>query len=494
MKKIDKISIVIAIGLFLCLSCTKTLDLQPVSQISVTSFFKTQNDANGALNGMYDRARQLTWWNLMVWGEARSQDFDRGNNADLNFMIRENNLTSLPANAGPNWSTCYTTILDANLILKYIPGITFQNEDDKKSILAQALTMRAFMYYVMVRTWGAVPKVTEPTEAYDPNVINRERTPVADIFALIKKDIDDAIALFPNNTYPAGRNKWSKNGANALKADVYLWTGKKLSGGQADFTTALNACNEIEASDVALLPDFSRVFDYDNKGNKEIIMASNYKELQSGETWMQNMYALAVELQTDIDPAVIASLGVCSGANVWRVHNETRAKFLNDDLRRAASFTELFRKDANGNYTVFATTVQKKFDGLVISGTRRFYDDVVIYRYADIVLLKAEAKNALGQDPSAEINKIRQRAFGANYASHVFVSGTKDANDAAILDERRLEFLYEGKLWWDLLRFGKQYEQVPSLRTRTGQDWILLWPISTEILSLEPKVTQNPGY
>ena len=117
MKKIDKISIVIAIGLFLCLSCTKILDLQPVSQISVTSFFKTANDANGALNGMYDRARQTTWWNLMVWGEARSQDFDRGLNADLNFMIRENNLTSLPANAGPNWSTCYTTILDANLIL-----------------------------------------------------------------------------------------------------------------------------------------------------------------------------------------------------------------------------------------------------------------------------------------------------------------------------------------------------------------------------------------
>ena len=117
----------------------------------------------------------------------------------------------------------------------------------------------------------------------------------------------------------------------------------------------------------------------------------------------------------------------------------------------------------------------------------------MIYRYADILLMKAEAKNALGQDPTAEINQVRTRAYGAaNMGTHTFVNGTKDANDAAILQERLLELTSEGKRWNDVRRFGKVNELVPSMATAPA--YKLLFPIGTAVISLEPKVVENPGW
>lgn len=493
MKKITKLSIVITIGSLFILSCSKQIDLDPISSISSASFWKTENDAQGALIGMYVRLRTPAASSIFLWGEGRSQDMDQATGIDFtNTRLFNNTLDATVA--GPDWSSLYTVIHDANLILKYVPGISFVSEAKKNSILAQAHTMRAYLYFIAVRTWGEVPIVTEPTEEYDYSLLNKAKSPVADIFTLIKQDIEDAIMLFPDNTFSAGRNMWSKPGVNALKADVYLWTGKRLGGGQADFTEALNALNDIETSDVALLPQFGRVFDYDNKGNKEIIMAVIFKELESDGTFMYNLYQSNSGLPTDISDEARAAIGQLGGDNYWKVHNETRAKFTDEDSRKAASYLDLFRIDSLGNYTKFFTTVQKKFDGVVISGVRYFYDDVVIYRYADILLMKAEAKNALEQDPSDEINKVRARAYGANYPAHIFVNGSIETNDEAILDERCLELLFEGKRWWDIIRFGKAFELVPELRNHPGEDYRLLYPISLTILSLEPKVTQNPGY
>ena len=108
--------------------------------------------------------------------------------------------------------------------------------------------------------------------------------------------------------------------------------------------------------------------------------------------------------------------------------------------------------------------------------------------------MKAEVENALGQDPSAEINMIRQRAYGTNYSTHVFVEGSKDQNDSAILKERLLEFCTEGKRWWDLIRFGQAFNLVPSLKGRGSDTYLLLFPIGQTIISLEPLVTENPGW
>ena len=108
--------------------------------------------------------------------------------------------------------------------------------------------------------------------------------------------------------------------------------------------------------------------------------------------------------------------------------------------------------------------------------------------------MKAEAKNALGQDPSTEMNLVRKRAYGDNYEGNKFVNGSKDQNDQAILEERLLELMFEGKRWWDLIRFNKAFELVPTLAGKSDQTHLEYFPISDQVLSLEPLVTQTSGY
>ncbi len=492
MKYIKSLTLILS-TLLLNLACTEQLDLNPISNISGTSFWQTPDDATGAVNGMYARMRNVTARNLYIWGESRSQILRQSVGNDQSNLRNFNNTLD-PTAAGPDWSSLYKVVADANLILKNVPGIGgFAAEGNRNRLLAEAYTMRAYCYFVMARTWGAVPLVTAPTDGYDPSVIYKTRSTLTEVFAQIKKDLDQAISLFPNNDFLSGRSRWTKPGANTLKGDVYLWTGKRLGGGAADFTTALNALKEVENADVALLSDFSRIFDYDNKGNKEIIMASNFTRFETNGTFMSFMYADSYP--AGIDPKARERIGAIGGANYWTLTDETRNKFTETDQRKDATFVTVYTADAaTGKYTKFYADIQKKFDGLVEAGTRLFLDDVVIYRYADVLLLKAEAQNALGQDPSEAMNQIRKRAYGADFKNHTFVNGSKAQNDDLILRERLLEFLYEGKYWWDVLRFDKATELVPYFRTNPGDKYKYLWPLSLSILSLEPETVQNPGY
>ncbi len=474
-------------GILMCLicislSCTDALDKAPVSLITNESFWKTEDDANGALTGAYVYLRNQSLLNLFIWGEARSEVMEwSGLSGTLDYdKYYLNTLNS--TSAGPNWQGIYTTINAANLIIKYTPNIASPNEASKNNILAQAYAMRAYLYFVLARTWGGVPLRTEPTEGYNPETTQKERSTVEDVFKLIKEDLNKAISLFENNKFPEGRNRWSLASTYALKADVFLWTGKRLNGGNNDFNIALEACNEVQKADVALLANFADLYKYNNKGNKEVLMAVGNKELETGggNNYFNNMYS--GQFPSSLDPITGEVIG--QATFVWTVSSLVRNQFTVDDKRKDASFAE----------TPSYPSIILKGRGIMISGIRYFSSDIVLYRFADVLLMKAEAKNALGQDPSTEINMVRQRAYGAAYNNHVFVSSSKVQNDDVILKERLLELIFEGKRWWDLVRFGKVFDIVPSLKNRNGQDYLLLWPISLSTLSLEPSVKQNPGW
>ncbi len=493
MKILSKIAVVAIIILF-APSCGKELDLKPVSQISNSSFWKTENDATGALFGMYTRLRTEASSNLFLLGEARSESLGRSLAAATNEQFITNSLTS--ADAGPDWTGFYRTIHDANLILKYVPGITFTSEAVKNNILAQAYAMRAYVYFVITRSWGDATIITEPTEGYNSGTNQKIRSPQVEVFKLIKEDIEKALTLFPDNNFATGRNVWSKPATQALKGDVFLWTAKRLNGGTTDLTAALSALTEVEIADVTLLPNFEQIFDYTNKGNKEILMAVRFQDIEvTAHNIHQNMYISSVYMPVNADAESKQAIGVLGGAPFMTISNTARTQFTSDDLRKKPTFTEIYTVNATTGVRTFYGSAVLKFNGFVNSGgVRMFLDDIILYRFADVLLMKAEAKNALGQDPSVEMNRVRQRAYGPNFSSHVFVSGTKEQNDADILQERLFEMIFEGKRWWDLVRFGKAFDLVPSLQSRRGQDHLLLFPISDVTLSLEPNVKQNPGY
>lgn len=475
-------------------SCTDHLDVEPTSEITNESFWKTEDDARGALFGMYIQLRNQASYNLFVLGEARSETITYGIAGTAGFDPYYQNTLN-PVTPGLTWQGLYAIVNSANLLLKYVPGIPFRSEEAKNDILAQAYTMRAYIYFVMARTWGELPIRTEPIEGYNAETVQIGRSSQAEVFQLIKADVDQAILLFPDNDFPPSRNLWSKPAVNALKAEVYLWTGKMLDGGQADFTTALEACNAVQTADVALLPNYADLFDYENKGNKEIIMAVRYDALDAPNNYFSNSSLHPSQVSTTLTPADLAFVTPASanGNNIWSPSALVRNQFSEDDQRRNATFRELYVLNEAGDSTLHASLIVKGV-GTVQNNERYFTNDVILYRYADVLLMIAEAKNALGLDPAPEINMVRQRAYGDSYDAHVFVSGSQAQNDEAILQERLLELAYEGKRWWDLVRFGKAFEKVPTLQDRAGQEFLLLFPIASTTLSLEPQVEQNPGY
>jgi hypothetical protein len=107
---------------------------------------------------------------------------------------------------------------------------------------------------------------------------------------------------------------------------------------------------------------------------------------------------------------------------------------------------------------------------------RRFTDDVIIYRYADVLLLKTEIKNALGQDAMPEIMEIPTGAYKNNIGHYHLVNGTPEEDDIVILQERLVEFVGEGKCWWDLIRFDKVFEMPTSYMSQAKDRNVYLFP------------------
>ncbi|WP_339904399.1 RagB/SusD family nutrient uptake outer membrane protein [uncultured Cyclobacterium sp.] len=490
-----KLNIALILSLFLFGSCSDLLDVSPTSVITTESFWKSEGDAEGALIGMYVNLRSISNSTLYYLGEARADVVALGTVGDGGWAKYYTNRLQ-PDNAGPSWQSLYTLVNSANLIIKYVPEIDFASEERKNTILAEAYTMRAFTYFVMTRTWGDLPLRMVPTESENPELTQIERTAQSEIFQFIKADIDKALQLFPDNSYAENKMFWSKPATSALKGEVYLWTAKQMGGGNADLQTALDALKDIQNTDVDLLDNFADVFDYDNKGNKEVIMAVRFAELESaGNNYFNAMYLIGSAIPANISAEARETIGAIGGGsnNITVPTTYVKSLFTNDDQRKDASFYEIYTIGENEALTYY-TTIVTKGSGTVIGGSRNFIDDIILYRYADVLLMIAEAKNALGEDPSMEINQVRMRAYGDQFDNYAFTSGTVEENNEIILEERLRELAFEGKRWWDLVRFDKAIEMLPTLSEQANPEQKILWPISTSVLSLENKVTQNPGY
>lgn len=488
MKNIKKVYITLLIGTIALGACKKDLDIQSKSLITASNFWKTEDDAKSGVNGMYFNFRTHTQQNYYLLGGARSAEITAGIQSPLTLANYYNN-TLTAQNIDVEWADLYRVVQSTNLVLKYVPSIKFSSMTaaNKNAYLAQAYSMRALAYFIMARSWGGVPIVKTPTENTVQTDYIVPRNTIQEVFTFIKADIDSALSLYPD-TKNATKVQLSVPSTLALKADVYLWTAKQLGGGNADLTTALAAINAIPAGP-GLLPNFKDVFDYNNKGNAEILFAVRYSLTEVTSSLLDNWNSFMFPGPQDFPgvttaqaTAVFGQLGSGAGnAGILRAQPDiTRFNFTSSDTRKNATYQTLY--DINNNPV---STGLVKYNGTVDGTTRRFVSDIIIYRWADILLMKAEIKNALGQDPTAEMNQVMQRAD----PSASFTNDTQANNDAVILNERLKELAFEGKAWWDLVRFGKT-GNVPSM---TGSKPIL-FPISANTINYNPKVTQNPGY
>lgn len=471
----------------LLIGCEEQLNVSPESSITSNSFWQTENDARGALYGMYSQFRSTFDFKLTFWAEFRSGYFQDGTSGGASDWDKWwfNELDANTSNT--NWSELYRLINDANLILKYVPEIEFTNETEKNEILGQAYFTRSFAYFKLAQIWGDAPITTEGFESTDQE-FEVARSPVGEVFDLVKSDIDQALNLLSSPTSGSEPSFINQATVNMLKTEVYLWTAKREGGGSTDLNTASQAIDAVLNAGYMLEENYETVFRDEN--SSEIILSIFYSEQEPSNN---NHFATnTLNREVFVPQELLDRVPIDNQPQWLHLTDEFVSSTLNDpeiDSRTNVIWMEV--ENPGSEPVVWVN----KYLGEVISGTREMTTDFIIYRYAEAILFKAEIENALGNTGSAltHLNIIAQRAYGIEN----YYSGLSQAEvDDAILDERIIEFVGEAKSFLDIRRFGKAFEKIPALIGREGEKSgnILLTPVAQDVLSRNTAIMQTEGY
>lgn len=527
MKKIKALFYAIAaVGV---LASCNSLELTPEDYYASESFWKTPAQFEGFMVGLHNSLRG-DYSNIFILGEARGGTQKNGTSTlstSLNYSSPiKNNAFTKDLTGVSNWAGYYGRILQVNLFIQKAEATSILSETTKNFLLGQAYGLRAYYYFQLYKTFGGVPIVSEPqpTSTSDPNKLSTARSTPKETLDFIKQSIDKSEQYFAadNFTIKNRAGLWNKAATLVLKGEIYLWSAKVTTGDQtpanadADLTKAQAALFAVKNSGkFSLLPKFEDVFSTTNKGNSEIILALRFADNEATNNAAEFLYqdAVFLNLYSDITGKKVMkdTLNLKGTGGVFR--NEYKFELFDSysdaDSRKRATFLDYY-KVVNGNLTVKGV-VLRKFIGSINSTNNRVYDaDIPVFRYADVLLLLAEIANKKGEDPSAYVNEIRKRAYdperkGVSYP--LFVNGTFEENELAILKERDKEFVWEGKRWYDLRRMqdgtGKplafsilaSYPATAPVLTES-EAYKLLWPIDVNTLNGDPllKGQQNPGY
>lgn len=508
-RNIKNIICLIGLAAVLTTGCKKSLDLAPVSSLSDASYWQTEDQVDAFVYGIYTNFRSNTS-NFQYLGELRADAFgtDPGSTSAFTGEATQGFermwLQTLDLdNAGvSNYGGFYNNINQINLLISKLNVSKVVSQSKKDTYLGMAYGLRAFYYFQLYRTWGKVIIQTEPTVSVDIQSLAKAASSPEEVMTLIKSDIDKSNLSFATDYSFNAKNKkafWSKSATQMLKAEVYLWTGHR-SGGAADALIAKTALTDVQGNvTLSLLPNFADVFSTTNKDNNEIIFESKNKLDEATLGFIGN-YVPQTSLIVNFYDSIGArkfdvSADNYSGILRIPVKISTYRKFSDSDLRKNLTIQAAYSKTTSNDYTI-AGAFLKKYVGEQSAGNRFYTNDFPIYRYSDLLLLLAEAKVILGESPANEINLVRARAYGANYsvATIGYPNQSIDTNpNEAILQERFLEFVGEGKRWYDLRRMGDNfvYEYTP---VTAATAYKLLWPVDRNTLTNNRSLTQTDGY
>lgn len=470
-------------------SCEKYLELEPASQsIAVDNsgadsvYFKTASEVEAALAGAYsDFKNEYYQLDYYVNGDAQADDAYAGGDNPDNFQIDDYRLDATNRNVSRDWAYLYSTIGKTNTILNNIDAVADPAlaADRKEEVIGEAAFIRAFMYFQLVQLWGDVPLQLQEVKSISAarldeiySIIFPARSPQEEVYAQIITDLETALLRVPATAPHKG---YVTTGAvNAVLAKVYATQEPH------DWEKVRQYCDAVIAGGYSLLPDYEQLWDNANENSAESIFEINYTGGAADGNWGTKIFR-------GLD---------------WKKFNLPSNDLVaafdaeNDQIRKNASviFLDVTGKWSDSHWPQTQYPFINKWRNFQEGSDQNY----IFIRLADILLLKAEALNELG-DPdgaAALVDQIRER---------VNLPPTTASSQAdlrrAIEKERRLELAFEGHRWYDLKRTGRAIEVMNSAKGPNGQPLgynltpeRLLWPIPQAELDKNSKLTQNPGY
>jgi tetratricopeptide (TPR) repeat protein len=528
----------IVFSIVLLNGCEKAfLDTKQPGVFTVDEFFKTDAQAFQAILGCYDYIQNV-WENVeyvpqqtytMMSDEVYAGGSLRGDALRLEEVneFRHSSNNSLMSDL---FGQCYNGIYRSNTILEKVTP----DSDIKNLVIAEAKVMRAFWYFHLVFNWGDVPLVTKVLSATE---YAQPRTPANEVWSQIEKDLNEAIPLLPLKSAQSKKDKarWSKGAAQSLLGKVYLFQ-KKYSEAAAEFQKV------IDSNEYNLITDFSRILRKDQElGTESVFEVMQPMTTYSATNVPPTINQVAGERsrwQRFMGPkgggwfvgnATTLPIGN-SGFGFWNAKLEDYQLFVdnNDPIRRAGTIlseAEVIAKGGKMRNATYATAALPKgtlawsSDPCIRLKYTNWNDETQgpvvnnnigtnyrVIRYADVLLMAAEAYNRQASPDDVKalqyINKVRARV------TLPALTATGDALFSAIKLERRLELMFEGHRYHDLIRWGdaaivlkdcgKQlpkgdgtYYLVPDAGFK-DRNW--LWPIPEVEMNVNPLMTQNPGF
>jgi hypothetical protein len=389
-------------------------------------------------------------------------------------------------NLATQWQNIYKCIARCNAVIGRAPGITM-TATLRDRYIAEAKFLRALSYFNAVRIWGGVPLVTKEIQSIDES-LSYGRESVDNVYAQIEKDLTDAETVLPATYAAADLGRATSGAAKAILGKVYLTEGKYA---QCKSKLAELLPKGTNAWGYDLLPLYSDIFTTTNEMNKEIIFAVRYTK--GGFGTGSPFFNWFVPNQSG---STIATVGGGSGFNT--IMQDLYDAFPATDPRRGFSIATYVSGTTNYYYT-------KKYTD-VPANAMDSNNDWIVIRYADVMLMYAEAENELNGPAGAisYVNDVRRRAYGNTTNDLTATQTSSQANmRLAIETERRLELNMEGHRWFDLLRTGRAVAVMNAsftkYQTKNGTTVIqisaphnLLFPIPLREIQINPNLTQNP--
>ncbi|MEO9850787.1 MAG: RagB/SusD family nutrient uptake outer membrane protein [Reichenbachiella sp.] len=480
------------------LSCD-FLEDEPESLINSATFYKTESDAVAATNAIYE---YLTVGTEGIFEEGFGGIFFNdywvfkdilSDNCDETIASAEyQSLSEFKFNADNiriqlYWQDLYKTIQAANIAVDRIALIDMA-ELKRDHLISEARFIRAMMYFEGVRLFGEVPLILQELQNLEEAVVERSST--TSVYEAIVEDLKFAESHL-SDSYRVGLGRPTPLACTALLAKVYLEMGEyQLSSDQAK--------EVIDSNSFFLWDDFADIFKLANANSGEIIFAVNYSGTLS-QGFKPNQYHVRL-----LPPGLDKDGEGPENAWGWEVPTTDLYESFNPlDQRRQTTFITSFTY-SDGTVENFDPHISKFWDRQLEPRGNNTDADVIYLRYADILLIYAEALNELNTGPNAlaydAVNQVRKRArFNGTIEQPILpdLAGLdyQQFKDA-ILNERRWEFVMEGQRYHDLVRHKKLVDKVIGSGKEKATPTVdhELLPIPQRERNLNKNLTQNDGY